>query len=132
MTAPVPVDPAELSALIDGELPPERAGEVEARLAQDPALRAEYEALRANDARWRQAAGAATFVPTINLGRTREVPLPWLAAIVLVLLAARLGGKFIGGLGPSMLLNLAALVVVGWAVLAAARHTGPAISARRV
>jgi anti-sigma factor RsiW len=131
MIPPAPVDPAELSALIDGELPPERGREVEALLAQDPALRAEYEALRAQDARWRQAAGAATFVPAVDLGQASDVPLPWLAAIVLVLLAARLGGKFIGSLGPSLLLNLVALALVGWVVLAAARPPGPAVSARR-
>jgi anti-sigma factor RsiW len=112
-------------------LPPERAREVEALLDQDPALRAEYAALHAHDARWRQAAGAAAFVPAVAFGRTLDVPLPWLAATVLVLLAARLGGKLIGSLGPSLLLNLAALVLVGWVVLAAARPSGPALSARR-
>lgn len=40
-----PVTQEELSALLDDALPPGRAAEVEARLAEDPALRAEYEAL---------------------------------------------------------------------------------------
>lgn len=40
-----PVTQEELSALLDDALPPRRAAEVEERLAEDPALRAEYEAL---------------------------------------------------------------------------------------
>jgi anti-sigma factor RsiW len=130
-----PLDPAELSALIDGELSPDRARVVEAMLARDPALKAEFDALRAQDAGWREAAGDATFVPAVRLPQPAPAAVtgPGLAAVVLLLLAARFGGKFIEALGPSLLLNLAALVLVGVAVLAAARADGDGapVSARR-
>jgi anti-sigma factor RsiW len=61
-----PVQPEELSALLDGELDGVRAREVEARMATDPALRLEYEALAASDADWRAAAGSAAFTPVAS------------------------------------------------------------------
>lgn len=52
-------DDALLSALIDDELPPERAAELRARLAEEPALAARYEALRRADRRVRRAFASA-------------------------------------------------------------------------
>jgi anti-sigma factor RsiW len=129
-----PIDPAELSALIDGELPPERARAIEALIAGDPALRAEYEGLRALDARWREAAGEAMFMPEVRLAPAPvRIPLVGVAAVVLVLLLARVGGKFVETLGPMLLLNLAALALVAVTVLAAARadRAGAPISLRQ-
>jgi anti-sigma factor RsiW len=122
-----PIDPAELSALIDGELPPERAREVETLIAQNPALRAEYETLRALDARWRANASAALFEPMVRLPQTpSRIPVLGAAAVVLVLFLARLGGKFVDGAAPLLLLNLAALALVAATVVAAARADDPA------
>ena len=60
-----PVQPEELSALIDGELGPERAAEIERRMAEDPALRAAFDALRDLDGQWKAAAATAVFMPTL-------------------------------------------------------------------
>jgi anti-sigma factor RsiW len=116
-----PLDPAELSAFLDGELPPARLAEIEALLASDPALKAEYETLRGSDATWREAAVGAMFVPAVRVtAAAAAVPALRIAAIVAALLLIRIGGKFVEALGPSLLLNLAALILVGAVVLAAA------------
>lgn len=52
-------DDAELSALIDDELLPERAAALRARLAGEPVLAARYEALRRADSRVRRAFASA-------------------------------------------------------------------------
>lgn len=62
-----PVEEAELSALLDGELDAVRARQIEARMAEDPALRRAFEALASADAAWRTAAGAAAFSPQVRL-----------------------------------------------------------------
>jgi anti-sigma factor RsiW len=124
-----PLDPAELSAFLDGELPPARARQIEALLAEDSALRAEFEALRQADADWRQAGAAAMFVSPVRPPSADRGPAisPWSGTVAAALLLARIGGKFIDPLAPSLLLNLAALVLVGWAVAALSRsETGPA------
>ena len=73
-----PVQPEELSALLDGELSPERAAEIERRMASDPALRTAFEALSDLDARWRTAARTAVFTPVI--ARPAPQPGTWMAA----------------------------------------------------
>lgn len=122
-----PLDPAELSAFLDGELPPARMSEIETLLADDAKLRAEYQALRQADAGWRQAGAAAMFVSNVRLpSASRSSAISgWPAAVVAVLLLARAGGKFIDAVAPSLLLNLAALVLVGWAVAALSRSETP-------
>jgi anti-sigma factor RsiW len=61
------VEPAELSAYLDGELDPDRARELAAALAEDADLRAAYEALANSDKSWQLAAAAASFKPAIDL-----------------------------------------------------------------
>ena len=58
-----PIEPFELSGYLDGELEPDRVRELEAVLARDPALRAEYEALANADREWKSTARLAAFVP---------------------------------------------------------------------
>ena len=118
-----PLDPAELSAFLDGELPPARAREIEALLAEDAGLRAEYEALRQTDADWRQAGAAAMFVSQVRLPLAARGPAIslWPGAIAAALLLARIAAKFIEPVAPSLLLNFAGLALVGWAVAALAR-----------
>lgn len=66
------VDPAELSALLDGELPPDREAQVRAAMEADPALRAGYERLSRLDAAWSAAAASAAFRPQPReIGRLR-------------------------------------------------------------
>jgi anti-sigma factor RsiW len=62
-----PIDPAELSAFLDGELPAKRAEEVRAALALDPALRQSFEQLVALDADWKERAATAMFRPRVQL-----------------------------------------------------------------
>jgi anti-sigma factor RsiW len=57
------IDPAELSALLDGELPPVRAAEVQAAIDADPHLAAAFHALGGDDLAWRRAAQTAAFQP---------------------------------------------------------------------
>lgn len=64
-----PLDPAELSALLDGELTPERAAVVRQALANDPVLRQQYEALANRDTSWKQTAATAAFRPRVSLDR---------------------------------------------------------------
>jgi anti-sigma factor RsiW len=85
-----PVQPEELSALLDGELSAERAAEIERQMVSDPALRAEFELLSDLDAQWRTAARTAVFTP----GLVRPTPQrgTWMAAagIVAGLVALRI------------------------------------------
>jgi anti-sigma factor RsiW len=106
------LDPAELSALLDGELDPVRAREIEALIAADPALAAEFEQLKRMDGRLRSAASAAAFRPDIEWPAAEEPALPrWLVAS----LAAAAVAWAIGKVAPAMILafgvNAAALAL---------------------
>jgi anti-sigma factor RsiW len=74
-----PVPPEELSALIDRELSPERAAQIERRMAADPELRAAFEALSDLDSRCAAAARTAVFAP--NIVRPAANPRHWAAAV---------------------------------------------------
>jgi anti-sigma factor RsiW len=65
-----PIDPAELSGYLDGELPAARAEEVRVALARDPVLRQSYEQLIALDAEWKTQAAAAVFQPRVRVHRS--------------------------------------------------------------
>ena len=84
----IPVQPEELSALIDGELDPQRTSELKAQIAADPALRASFEALRDLDNRWRAAARTAAFIPQIR----PPAPARWNGWLTAVAVAAALVG----------------------------------------
>lgn len=96
-----PVRPEELSALLDGELAPERAREVEQQIATDPALRSEFEALSGADAQWRSAAATAAFAPAVELPKD-ESRLGWVAAAV-----ALIGGLVFLRAAPKLVDSLA-------------------------
>jgi len=83
------VQPEELSGLLDGELEPERAREVEMQIATDPMLRAEFEAMSETDAIWRASAGAAAFSPDVAL------PADARGAGWLAVLAVSIGGLIV-------------------------------------
>lgn len=88
-----PIDPAELSAYLDGELSIERAEEIGAALKRDPALRQSFESLAALDFAWKGQASTAAFRPDVQLP-TGSSPLLWLApAGVSALVLLRLGLK---------------------------------------
>src|SRR5262249_2262464 len=110
----LPIDPAELSAFLDGELPAARADEVRAALAQDPVLRQSYEQLVALDADWKARAWTARFRPRVRIA-ANWVPGRFLtAAAVLGLLALRLALKAQPPLVGVALEALLLALVVGW------------------
>ncbi|MBI4581169.1 MAG: hypothetical protein HY718_15815 [Planctomycetes bacterium] len=113
-----PVDPAELSALLDGELTPSRAAEVRAAVDADPALRAEFDQLQALDAACRSAAATATFPPQVAVPAAHP-SWSWTAIGVaaVLLLIVRLAPKLLDLAAAGVLLNAAALAVaVVWLV----------------
>jgi anti-sigma factor RsiW len=83
------IDPAELSALIDGELSPGRAAEVREAIDRDPALRAELARLRDLDAAYRAAASSAAFTPAVSLPAERSSSPAALALALAALLLLR-------------------------------------------
>lgn len=122
-----PVQPEELSALLDGELDAARAAEVKAQIQADPMLCHEFEALRAVDAGWRAAADSAAFTSALRLAIDARASSPeraarsrWLAALTIcmaLLIGARallkLGGSdaFLFGLPMLTFLLLVAIVI---------------------
>jgi len=88
------VDPSELSALLDGELTPERAAEVCQAMADHPALRREYEELARLDDDLRAHAREAVFQPRVEIPQRLRGPRPhvaWIAPLLFIIsLALRL------------------------------------------
>jgi anti-sigma factor RsiW len=93
------IDPAELSALLDGELHPERASVVRQAIVSDPVLRAEFEMLKRLDCTIAEAAAAAAFearviipeeVPQSHLLRSVAAFVPALCALLVVYLLPKL------------------------------------------
>jgi hypothetical protein len=86
-----PIQAAELSAYLDGELDSHRAAEVKVALASDPALQAEYECLTQADTAWKAAAHTAKFEPKATVVGNKTFlgsPLA-LAAIIVLAVASR-------------------------------------------
>ena len=109
-----PVDPTEISALLDGKLSPEDADRVQRALAEDSSLRREYEELAALDAELKASARAAMFLPEVVLPKGAKdirlnVPL-----LVLILVVLRFGIKatplFIGSVVEIVFL----FILLGW------------------
>lgn len=113
-----PVQPEELSALLDGELSPERAQEVRAQVAGDSSLAKELEMLAHLDTRWRALATAAAFEPRVNLPRRNQF---WRWASVptgvVALTGIRLAPKFLDSAFLGVSLNVLALVLLLSAVI---------------
>jgi len=109
-----PVQPSELSALLDGELEVSRRQEVEAALASDATLQAQFLALKSADRQWRAAAHAASFQPQIDL-KPRDSSRHSAVLITLGLLALiilRFAPKFIDAMTFGIALHVVALVVL--------------------
>ncbi len=128
------VDPAELSALLDGELPPERAAQVRAAIEADPGLRADYERLSRLDAAWSAAAASAAFRP-----QPRAIGRPSLRFVARAAcgLGALLLVRFAPWFAPAPLSPLLATAVLaavlGWVLLRSMQATaanGDAVAAQ--
>jgi anti-sigma factor RsiW len=85
-----PIDPAELSGFLDGELTRERAAQIEAALGSDPELAAAFTALRDADAAWRSAASEARFQPRVQFAPRRSAAAQIARALVVGLALAAL------------------------------------------
>jgi anti-sigma factor RsiW len=121
------IDPAELSAYLDGELSSTRAREIEAALASSPALRDELDQLGESDRRWRAAARTASFRPDIEWRRTPafKVSVRRSGAAVVLLLIARVLPKLVGTFELNLILNAIALAVaLLWIIRAFGRDDG--------
>lgn len=115
-----PIDPAELSAYLDGELSPARAREIETALMSSPALRAALDALTKADETWRTAARSAAFRPVVRLpgaALPAKVSISRMAGVVALLLAVRFLPKLTGALDWELVANgIALAVVIAWVI----------------
>lgn len=119
-----PVQPEELSALLDGELESARVLEVRAQMAIDPALRREFEVLSAADTAWRVSAAAAAFVPAVQMPvhgaadrrARRRVPMLVIAigTLILVRIVLKLAGSEAWTTGLPVLSMILLLAAVLW------------------
>jgi anti-sigma factor RsiW len=111
-----PVDAAELSALLDGELPARRAEEVRQALLVDPALASHWESLGRLNAAWKAQAAGLAFTPRASLRRGLLRRFLGTGGVVLGLAGLRLGLK----VAPPALEIVVALavfaLVTGWGV----------------
>ncbi|MHB8902114.1 MAG: anti-sigma factor family protein [Thermoguttaceae bacterium] len=111
-----PVRPEEVSALLDGELPPERANEVRLAIANDDHLRQVYQELAETDGRLASLAAACRFEPRISLPPVLEPPVLGLPiwAVATGLLIVRIVAK-LAPAGPGLILQAAVIALLaGW------------------
>jgi anti-sigma factor RsiW len=107
-----PIEPAELSGYMDGELHPARAREVAAALESSPALQSEFNRLVGADNSWRMAAREARFTPRQPTNVPRRLRSVLRAAgSVILLLAVRGVPKLAGTLDVELILNAVALAI---------------------
>jgi len=116
------VQDEELSALLDGELEPQRAEQVRARIEADPALRKEFGALVRLDARLRGMAAEAAFVPDIsfpgNAGdKASALRWPVGIAVVLALVTIRFLPKLIVSPVFGLGLQVAACAAISFIII---------------
>jgi anti-sigma factor RsiW len=106
-----PVDPAEVSALLDGELSPERAEQVRRAIAEDSELRCVFEELSAVHRDLITCAVAARFHPRISLAKSTSFPAVGVLGLTLAMLTLRLMVKLLP-LGIGVAFQATALVLV--------------------
>jgi|GEM_PF-2685452 len=116
------VEEYELSALLDGELDPQRAEEVRACIDSDPALREQFNALNQLDARLWRTAEQARFMPEISFSAEPAGEMPawqWAAglAVVVALIGVRLLPKLVELAAFGLALQLAACGAIAFVVI---------------
>jgi len=113
------VQPEELSALLDGELNPQRTREIEMQIAADPEWRRELQLLRESDARWRAAAATAAFQPVVRLRDASDRFRRFVAAttLIVMLTAVRMAAKLTSSLVLSFGVQAVVLVVLLAAII---------------
>ena len=108
-----PVDPAEISALLDGELSPERTEEVRRAIAEDSQLRCVFENLSVVHRDLTDSAVAARFQPRISLAKSARFPALGVLGFAVAMLVLRLMAKLVP-LGVGVVFQAAALALVLW------------------
>ena len=111
-----PVDPAEVSALLDGELSAERAEQVHRAMTKDSELRCVFEELSAVHRDLTTCAVAARFQPQISLARSTSFPVVAVFGFAAVVLILRVTAKLVP-LGVGVAIQAAALALFLWWVL---------------
>lgn len=114
-----PIESAELSAYLDGELDAARAQDVVIALAGDAKLRAELEQLKKQDAAWASAASTAISQPKLRLvpEEAKSSARARIVVITMVLVAVRLFPKMEDLFLLGIVLHCAVLVAaLAWIV----------------
>jgi anti-sigma factor RsiW len=111
-----PVDPAEISALLDGELSDQRAAEVRRAIARDESLRQAYEQLAALDGDLKACAAEVMFRPRLSTVEARNLPAAHVLSLAVLALMVRLAVRLLP-LGFSLALEAGVLAVVVWWVV---------------
>jgi len=109
-----PIDPIEISRMIDGELNPEREKEIHSALTEDESLRREYENLISLDSALKFYGNEIMFQPNIQIPQSlplRPVHFPLLGIPLLIL---HLSIKFLPALFSSVLVILLLFFVISW------------------
>jgi anti-sigma factor RsiW len=120
----LPIDPAELSAFLDGELTPNRAEVVQAALARDPVLRQTYERLARFDVDWKARAATTMFQPRVRFNRA-SIASSYLAtaSVIIGLLLLRVALKALPPAYATGLASILLALVVGWGLRRIMRAT---------
>ena len=108
-----PVDPAEISALLDGELPPERAEQVRRALAEDGELRCVFENLSVVHGDLTACGVAARFRPRISVPSSTRFPAVGVLGFTVAMLVLRVTAKLVP-LGVGAVFQAAALALILW------------------
>ena len=108
-----PVDPAEISALLDGELSPERTKQVRRAIAENSELRCVFENLSAIHRALTACAAAVRFQPRISLARSFGFPAIGVLGFAVAMLVLRLTAKLVP-LGVGVVFQATALAIVLW------------------
>jgi len=109
-----PVSPEEVSALLDGELAPDRAEQVRRAIAEDQKLQQVYQQLADMDNELNSYAAACQFNPQLSLPSRPPAIAISLWAITFGLLVVRILAKTLT-FGPGIGVQLVALaLVVAW------------------
>ncbi len=111
-----PISPEEISALLDGELAPERAGEVRRAIAGDERLRQIYQRMSHAHRDLSSFAAACQFEPRIALPPLSPLSGTAIYAVAFGLLAVRILAKVLPMVPGIWLQGLAIALVAAWIV----------------
>ncbi len=106
-----PIDPSEISTLLDGELSKEREEQVRRAIAEDPVLQREYELLAGLHTEWLAKAREARFCPDVAIPVERNAIPFSLSFFTCMVLILRITAKTVSPIA-AWSLELAALVLI--------------------